>query len=256
MLAIVSLLVVMILSLVITRIATVALTLTGLSRESARFQARSAFTGVGFTTSEAERVVNHPVRRRILMLLMLLGNAGIVTAVSSMILTFVDNSSSIDWFWRLLWLILALAFFWIVATSQWLDRRLSPLITWALKRWGKVDVRDYAAVLHLAGEYGVMELQVEASDWLSDKTLAELNLPHEGVLVLGVLRTDGTYIGAPKGTTRIFPNDTLILYGRSPVLADLDTRSDTLDGEQAHRRSVAEQQRVIQQEQSQDQATT
>ena len=35
---------------------------TGTSSELARFQARSAFTGVGFTTSEAESVVLHPVR--------------------------------------------------------------------------------------------------------------------------------------------------------------------------------------------------
>lgn len=60
MIAILSLLAVLIVSLLITRIATVALTLTGLPRELARFQARSAFTGVGFTTSETEKVVNHP----------------------------------------------------------------------------------------------------------------------------------------------------------------------------------------------------
>ena len=72
MLSIISLLVVLTLSILVTRIATVALTYTGLSRESARFQARSAFTGVGFTTNESEKVVNHPLRRKILMLLMLL----------------------------------------------------------------------------------------------------------------------------------------------------------------------------------------
>jgi|AntDryMetagUQ889_1029465.scaffolds.fasta_scaffold42627_1 hypothetical protein len=44
MVALVSLLVVIALSLLITRIAAVALTLTGLSPQIARFQARSAFT--------------------------------------------------------------------------------------------------------------------------------------------------------------------------------------------------------------------
>lgn len=73
MLSIVSLLIVLTLSILVTRIATVALAHTGLSRESAKFQARSAFTGVGFTTNESEKVVNHPIRRRILLLLMLLG---------------------------------------------------------------------------------------------------------------------------------------------------------------------------------------
>lgn len=54
MLGITSLLVVVTRSILVTRIATLALTHTGLSREAASFQARSAFTGVGFTTSEAE----------------------------------------------------------------------------------------------------------------------------------------------------------------------------------------------------------
>lgn len=90
MIAIISLLLVICISILITRIATVALAHTGLSKEAARFQARSAFTGAGFTTHESERVVNHPVRRRIILSLMLLGNAGVVTAVSSSMLTFVN----------------------------------------------------------------------------------------------------------------------------------------------------------------------
>jgi Trk-type K+ transport system membrane component len=53
-LPIATLLIALALSLIITRVATMALMLTGLSRESARFQSRSAFTGVGFTTTEAE----------------------------------------------------------------------------------------------------------------------------------------------------------------------------------------------------------
>ena len=99
MLSILTLLMVLTFSILVTRIASVALTHTGLSRESAKFQARSAFTGVGFTTSESEKVVNHPVRRRILLLLMLLGNAGIVTAVSTLI---IFSGASACW-WPASW---------------------------------------------------------------------------------------------------------------------------------------------------------
>ncbi len=81
---IITMLVVIIVGLIITRIATVALTYTGISRDFARFQARSAYSGVGFTTSESERIVRHPVRRRIVMILMLVGNAGIAAMVASM----------------------------------------------------------------------------------------------------------------------------------------------------------------------------
>ncbi len=50
----ITLIVIFTFSVLITKIATESLVHTGLSKEAARFQARSAFTGVGFTTKEAE----------------------------------------------------------------------------------------------------------------------------------------------------------------------------------------------------------
>jgi hypothetical protein len=85
------------LSFLITGLATAALTLTGLSQDLARLRATSAFTGAGFTTQESERTVGHPVRRRILILLMNLGNAGIVAAVSSLILSPVEIRETGNW---------------------------------------------------------------------------------------------------------------------------------------------------------------
>jgi hypothetical protein len=85
---VVAALTVLALSLIITRLAATALTLTGLSREAARFQARSAFTGTGFTTSETEKVVDHPVQRRIIMLLMTARSASLVSVIISLILCF------------------------------------------------------------------------------------------------------------------------------------------------------------------------
>jgi hypothetical protein len=64
MVTLVSVLVVVLLTLLVTRIATVILVSTGISQESARFQARSALSGAGFTTNESETVVAHPLRRR------------------------------------------------------------------------------------------------------------------------------------------------------------------------------------------------
>lgn len=42
--------------------------MTGLDINIARFQALSAFTGTSFTTKEAEDVVDHPQRRRIIII--------------------------------------------------------------------------------------------------------------------------------------------------------------------------------------------
>lgn len=244
MLAVFSLLTIVALSLLVTKIATMALIHTGLSRESARFQARSAFTGAGFTTQESENVVRHPVRRRIIMLLMLLGNAGFVTAIGSLILTFLGEQRAVSNVSRAAVLAVGATLLWWLAASRLVDRYLSRAIDRALRRWTRLDVTDYAALFHLAGEYRIAELQVGTDDWLEDRSLAGLELNREGILVLGIDRRDGSYLGAPRGATRVHTGDTLILYGRASALAELDERGRGLAGDEAHRRAVAEQERM------------
>ena len=63
---VIALLVIALVSLLAVRVGATALMMTGISWDTASFQAYSAFFGVGFTTKEAELVVNHPVRRRII----------------------------------------------------------------------------------------------------------------------------------------------------------------------------------------------
>lgn len=208
MLPIVSLLVIVFLSLVVTRIATVALVHTGLGREAARFQARSALTGVGFTTSEAEQIVSHPVRRRVVMVLMLVGNAGIVTAMASLLLSFVSPGGA-DGMTVLGLLAGGVALIWWIASSEWVDARLSRLISLALGRWTSIDARDYAKLLHLR--------------------------------VLGIECPGGEFIGAPNGTTEVRPGDRLVLYGRIGRIAEVDLRVTGNEGDRAHDRAVSEQ---------------
>ncbi|MEJ2031618.1 MAG: TrkA C-terminal domain-containing protein [Deltaproteobacteria bacterium] len=255
MFAILSLLLIITLSILITRIATISLAHTGLSREAARFQARSAFTGVGFTTDESEKVVNHPVRRRIILLLMLVGNAGIATAISSLILSFMSRDSGSPFYLKLVILLGGIILLWFIAQSQWIDERLSKSISRALNRYTSLDVKDYASLLHLAGEYRVMELQVNSTDWLADMSLADLRLRDEGITVLGIERPPAIFIGGPSGDTVIQPGDTLIIYGRELALASLDQRFKGKMGDLAHEQAVNEQKKVKEQEQEKSEST-
>ena len=241
MVSVITLLVVLTLSILLTRVATVALTHTGLSRESAKFQARSAFTGVGFTTSESEKVVNHPIRRRILLLLMLLGNAGIVTAVSTLIVSFINIDRSGPFVWQIVLLVTGLVALWSLASSRLVDRHLSNLISKVLKKYTRLSVQDYAKLLHLAGDYQINELQVRNDDWVAGRTIAELALRREGVIVLGINRGGGRYLGAPDGDTRIEKGDVLILYGRAQVIEALDQRSAGRKGDWEHHEKIVEQ---------------
>jgi Trk-type K+ transport system membrane component len=65
-----------------------ALEATGMERSRAYFQALSALSGTGFTTKDAETVVNHSTRRWIVTWLMFFGNAGFITVLILIIISF------------------------------------------------------------------------------------------------------------------------------------------------------------------------
>jgi K+/H+ antiporter YhaU regulatory subunit KhtT len=240
MYGVILLLVVAILSLLITRIATIALTATGMPRPAARFQARSALTGVGFTTTESEAVVAHPARRRIIMALMLVGSVGLATSIAGILGGLVGGTPTAgDRVSRGLVLVTGLALVYWASTSDSVDRRLSKIIGRGLARYTDLDVRDYAALLHVAGEYEVKEMLATPEAWITGRTLGELRLRDEGVLVLGIVRGD-SYLGVPDKNTRILGGDTLILYGRDGRFVELTERQAGTEGDRAHELAVAE----------------
>jgi hypothetical protein len=240
--ALLSLFVVLALSFVVMRVGAAALALTGVSEEVAHFQAHSAFLGVGFTTREAEQVLAHPVRRRIVMLLMVLGNAGVVASVSSVLLLFLADGAGPGRGTRTLALGAGVLALWALSATPWVDRGVSRAVAWALRRWTRLDTRDYVSLLHLGGEYAVAELDVRPGHWLAGHTLQELDLRAEGVLVLGIERGgrghDARYVGVPRGPTPLHAGDVLVTYGRAALLDDLDRRPAGPAGDAAHARAA------------------
>lgn len=179
------------------------------------------------------------------MMLMLFGNVGAITAISSLLLTFINSVGPSAWIQRIAILIAGLLILWQLARSHWVDRYVSKTVKWALNRWTDLDVRDYASLLHLSGNYTVIELKVQPHDWLAHRALSELHLYQEGTIVLGIERSSGRYVGAPRGSTKIYPGDTLLLYGRISAVNELSKRRADLTGEAAHQRAMAEQQQVL-----------
>lgn len=238
-----SLLVALAVSLIVNRIATMALMFTGLSREAAKFQARSAFSGVGYTTTEAENVVNHPVRRQIVMILMLLGNIGIATVIATVMLS-VSSTTNASWQQQVTMmasLSLGLLLLWMVFSSRAVERQMNKAIAWSLKRFTDLDARDYVSLLQLADGYAVSEMVVDKRHWIAGGVLKELRLSDEGILILGIRRSDGAYQGIPCANDMIEPSDTLILYGNIEQIRALDRRKVGASGDKQHLASVQRQ---------------
>jgi hypothetical protein len=236
---VISLLVFMLLALLVTRVATVALRVTGMSHEAARFQARSAFSGVGFTTTESEDIVNHPVRRNIVLGLMLLSTAGIVTTIGSLLLSFATSSSAAQTAIRAGAIAIGLLLLWALAANNWVEYRLSRLIEQLLRQFTDLDVQDYVRLLHISDEYSITEIGIDERDWLRGQSVGSLALEREGVVVLGIRRSNGRYVGAPPNGTRFEPGDTLIVYGRTVALDELQSRQAGAEGDRAHERAVS-----------------
>ena len=245
MVSVILLVVVALISLLITRVATIALTVTGLSRESARFQARSALTGVGFTTTESEAVVNHPVRRRIVLALMMVGSLGLATAIAGLLAGLMGAQSAGQAAGRIVFLIIGLVAVYVLSLNSAVDRRLSQAGVKLLNRYTDLDVHDYVRLLHLSGDYSVKEMAVEEGDWIASRPLGELRLRDEGILVLGLVRRDGTYLGIPGKETVIEPGETAILYGRDDVFAELAGRPTGAEGDRVHERVKNKLRRVM-----------
>lgn len=240
MIAVLSLLLLVTFFIVSARVATVALVGTGMATDAAAFQARSALMGVGYTTSEAEDVINHPVRRRIILWLMTIGNAGIITGITSLLLGFVNAGSGQTAAGRALMLAVGLVLLLFLTRSALLERGLNQLTKMALGRWTHLETRDLASLLRFGHDYGVIELAAKDDDWLVDRPLADLHLPDEGIVILGVHRRDGRFTGTPTGQTVVHAGDQVIAYGRLDHLRDLDDRHKGVTGDRAHEHAVEE----------------
>lgn len=218
------------------RMGTLALQRTGLSRESASFQAQSAFMGVGFTTSESETVVNHPVRRRVLRMLMWGGYSGITVTVS----TIVSGVGSSDGhLLRFLGLMLVtagvlLSVWQITSVRELADR----LLTVVVARIPHLEVIDFEELLEFDKGYTVAQLHVDRNRWMTGRTLRDLRLADEGVLVLSVTRASGATIGTPEADTTLEVGDRILTYGHQDGLERLRSRRADSRGEVERQESV------------------
>jgi hypothetical protein len=238
-----SLLTIIVLSITTIRFGSVALELTGLTEEIAAFQAQSAFSGVGFTTEEAEQAVTHPVRRRIIRILMLLGSAGVSSSIATLILTFV-NTESEDIFVHIGILFTGLAIIFLFSRSRYLSKVMKRVVVRVLDRLTDLRLYDYEQLLGLRKGFTVCRIKVKADSWMEGRRLKEIGLETEGVLILAIQRqVEGRdkFMGAPRGGTTIQAGDTLVCYSKQEVSQELSQRSKGSRGDEEHDKRVAEE---------------
>ncbi len=206
-------------SFLFVRAAAIALMMTGMEKKKARFQALSAFSGTGFTTKEAELVINHPVRRKIVSWLMIMGNAGIVTVIVTATSS-LASSRGLQLPVNVLILIIGIFLIYRIATRGKFTRKWEGFIERRLKRSPHFEEGAMEDLLHFLEGYGLIKKILTKESSLIALALHETKLSAEGLLVLGIERGK-TWIPTPKSSEKLREGDHVIVYGPLDRLKEL-----------------------------------
>jgi len=212
-------LLVIFISFLVVRAAAIALMMTGMDEKRARFQALSAFTGTGFTTREAESIVNHPLRRRIISWLMILGNAGIVTVIITATSSLV-TSEGYQLSLNALILLVGIYLIYKIATHKGFMRRWESYVEDKLIKSPAFEEAATEDLLHLIEGYGLVRAIIKEKSPFVGSSLSESKLREKELLVLGIERGKN-WIPIPKANERINEGDRLVVYGPLGVLKAL-----------------------------------
>jgi hypothetical protein len=206
-------------SFLVVRASAIALMMTGMDRKRAIFQALSSFTGTGFTTREAERVINHPIRRKIISWLMILGNAGFVTVIvttTTSLVTSKGYSLPLD----IILLLTGIFLIYKLVSSQGFVRRWERFIEKKLTKSPAFEEDAVEDLLHLIEGYGLVRAIIKQDSPLIGTTIQGCQACGEKMQVLGIERGK-RWIPIPGPEEKLEEGDRVVVYGQHDELRDL-----------------------------------
>lgn len=213
----------------ITRLAAIALRMTGMPERVARFQCLSALSGAGFTTSESEMIVNYPIRRRIISMLIIMGNVGFLSLSATFVVSLLSTDGQPTAIMeQIVWLGGGMVAVWLFMLNPFADRLLCSLMGRLLAATTHLGQRRYLRTLQVSNGLSVAEHHHHIS---GITRIAELPVADSGLLVLALLRADGTTLNRPSGDTDITSHDRLVLYGSDDAHEHFEDALELLDGE-------------------------
>lgn len=202
----------------VVEVATVMLKLTGLDKDTARFQAISILTAIGYTTSESELVAKHPVRRKIAMFLMILGPITLAFIISIIVRLL---SSGFNGTRDFLFAVTALLVLYMLFRNPIIVSLFDRLLEKQLAKRPSLRKRTVEEIMHLDDHFTIAEVELANPRVpFIDKSLKETRLRDRGILVLSI-RRKGNVIHAPRGVNDLRLEDKLLVYGRSEDISQL-----------------------------------
>ena len=201
-------------------LGSIALEATGMERRKARFQCLSAITGTGFTTTEAEAVVNHPRRRRIASVLIFAGYFGLtgfmVALILSLKIDLVLVKPSIPQIGVIVIVILI-----IVAFIKFgILNKITNGIVRLMRKGHPAPHLLTEEVLHQTGDYGVARVAVSGKAEKGSLCLKDTGFWEKEFTVLAIERGN-TVLPRPKAEEMLLAGDYLLCYGKVPDMINI-----------------------------------
>lgn len=200
-----------ILFLLVIEVITVLFKLTGLSEDKARFQVISLLTGCGFTTKEADLITQHPTRRKLAQVIMVLGYLGFITGISFLI-KLLKSSFAIE---DITIILIASLIILVLIKNKFFLSNLDTIIeNIVLKKYfrKKSSTKIYKLINRAKG-YGIYNIIIEDDCTLIGVSLKDSNLKPHNMLILNIDKGD-KFIGFPKRDYIIEKGDNILIYGK------------------------------------------
>lgn len=188
-------------------VGAIALEATGMERSKDFFQSLSALSNTGFTTRQAEDIVEYPRRRRIVSWLIFFGCVGITAFLFLMIL-YVKSGIAAPSATHIGIIVGSLVIL-IILIWTGVIRWLATIIL-KLFRKGPVNVE----MLHQADDYAVARVKITEKN----KTGLTVGKFQKGDLSVLAIERGGKVISSPKDTEALRAGDYLLCYGKTEEL--------------------------------------
>ncbi|MED3761716.1 hypothetical protein P4555_22090 [Peribacillus frigoritolerans] len=199
----------------VIEISVTLMKLTGLKGTVARFQVISMLTGTGFTTDESKSIIDHPVRRKISMFLILFGAFSLAVIISSISTLLTDDLRLME-LSIIIGILLVLT---ILVKVPFLNNRLSNKMKSEMYNHYELWEHPIEEVLFLEDEDVVMEIDIyEDSEFIDVKAFDAIS--HGADINILFIESGEVKIRKELYEYKIKLGDNLFLYGNKKEIEE------------------------------------
>ncbi|WP_285769045.1 hypothetical protein [Peribacillus sp. SI8-4] len=205
----------MIIIVLVIEISVTLLKMTGLKSNVARFQVISMLTGTGFTTDESKSIIDHPVRRKISMFLILFGVFSLAVIISS-ISTLLSDDLRLTELTIIIGILVVLT---VLIKSPFMNNRISAKMKSELYNHYELWEHPIEDILFLEDNDVVMEIDIYEKSEFIDVKVADIFSQDADINVL-FIESGEVKLRKELCAYKIKLGDNLFLYGNKKEIEE------------------------------------